>query len=101
MEYKMITNLFLVNIGITCVDSIDFPGYKISHSWRIAKSRVMPGERIGFVKSWTTNTHMQGVVLDKVNLGNRYAIIFKPDDKTIIVSDIDIKNRFTEKNYIS
>ena len=88
----------------TIQDSLDHPGLKLSTAWRISRNKVRPGDRVGFSESWHEKTHTQGTVVDKYQMPGttgRFAILFKPDDQSIDPTTLDIKNKYTEKNYVN
>ena len=95
-------NLFVVKNNN--VDSIkpssSFAGQMESWSWKIGKNRVNIGDTVGFTNSWSEDTHTQGIVTGKFKDGDRTVIIFEPTVESICVSDMNIYNKYSEKNYI-
>ena len=87
----------------TIKDSLDHPGLKLSGDWRISRNKIRPGDRVGFTESWTDITHTQGTVVDKYQMPGkqgRFGILFVPDNDSIDPKDLNIKNKYTEKNYL-
>jgi hypothetical protein len=84
LSYTTAHSCFIVknnNVADTIVDSTRVPGALNSYAWKISKQKCLPGETVSFHNSWSEDSHHQGEVIETFSIGDRTAIVFKPNNK--------------------
>lgn len=61
-------------------DYAQIPGAKVSFAWKLNPKKANPGDRVSFHESWTHDSFEQGEIISKFAVGDRWAVVYQPDE---------------------
>jgi hypothetical protein len=64
-------------------DYAQVPGARVSFAWKLNPKKCLKGDRVSFHESWKSDSFEQGTVIDKFTVGDRYAVVFQPDEAVL------------------
>jgi hypothetical protein len=82
-------------------DYAQIPGARVSFAWKLNPKKANPGDRVSFHESWTADSFDQGEIITKFAVGDRWAVVYQPDQLVLKGEVLPHVKHSQEKGYFT
>lgn len=82
-------------------DYAQIPGAKVSFAWKLNPKKANQGDRVSFHESWTHDSFEQGEIITKFAVGDRWAVVYQPDELVLKSEVLPYVKHSQEKGYFT
>jgi len=82
-------------------DYAQIPGAKVSFAWKLNPKKANLGDRVSFHESWSDDSFEQGEIITKFAVGDRWAVVYQPDELVLKAEVLPHVKHSQEKGYFT